>query len=96
VRNILDRQAVKLVSASTAAPPGTFYPRWLLALAFGLTLLTYVQVWRFDFVYDDHLQIEDNSKIRDWRHVGEYFTTTSAILIAPRITTVRCFCCGCG
>ena len=75
MRNILDRQAVKLVSASTAAPPGTFYPRWLLALAFGLTLLTYVQVWRFDFVYDDHLQIEDNSKIRDWRHVGEYFTT---------------------
>ncbi|MGC2321572.1 MAG: tetratricopeptide repeat protein [Terriglobales bacterium] len=73
--NILDPPATKIISASAGSRPRTFSPRWLLALAFGLTLVTYLQVWRFDFVYDDHLQIENNPKIRAWNHVGGYFTS---------------------
>lgn len=72
---ICDPHAMSPVSVPAASPARTFSPRWLLALAFALTLLTYLQVWRFDFVYDDHLQIENNPKIRDWNHVGGYFTS---------------------
>jgi len=50
-------------------------PRLLLALALGLSLLSYAQVWRFDFVYDDDSQIVNNSKIHDWRHLRGYFTS---------------------
>jgi len=72
---ILDPHAVTFISAAGASRPQALSPRWLLALAFGLTLLTYLQVWRFDFVYDDHLQIVNNPKIRAWNHVGGYFTS---------------------
>ena len=73
-------EAVETHAGTSAArspqiAPRSLDPRWLLALAFGLTVLAYLQVWRFDFVYDDHLQIENNPKIRDWSHVGGYFTT---------------------
>ena len=67
--------SVTLVSASAVNRPRALSPRWLLALAFGLVLLIYMQVWRFDFVYDDHDQIVNNAKIRDWSHVGGYFTS---------------------
>ncbi len=50
-------------------------PRLLLALALGLSLLSYAQVWRFDFVYDDDFQIVNNSKIQDWSHLRGYFTS---------------------
>ncbi|MGA9210312.1 MAG: tetratricopeptide repeat protein [Terriglobales bacterium] len=60
-----------------AAPPAThpLPPRLLLALALGLSLLSYAQVWRFDFVYDDDFQIVNNSKIHDWSHLRGYFTS---------------------
>ncbi len=48
-------------------------PRLLLGLALLLTALVYVSVWRFDFVYDDHPQVQNNPTIRDWSHVRGYF-----------------------
>jgi protein O-mannosyl-transferase len=72
---ILNPHAVKFIAVPAATRPQALSARWLLALAFGLTLLTYLQVWRFDFVYDDHLQIVNNPKIRAWNYVGGYFTS---------------------
>ncbi len=54
--------------------PGVLSPRLLLGLALLLTALVYVSVWRFDFVYDDHPQVQNNPAIRDWSHVRGYFT----------------------
>ncbi len=59
---------------SLAPSPGLLSPRALLGLALLLTALVYVSVWRFDFVYDDHPQVQNNPAIRDWSHVRGYFT----------------------
>jgi len=59
----------------TAPPAHPLPPRLLLALALGLSLLSYVQAWRFSFVYDDDFQIVKNSKIHDWSHLRGYFTS---------------------
>lgn len=50
-------------------------PRFLLALALALTLLSYIAICRFDFVYDDHQQVEQNPAIRTWDHLPTYFTS---------------------
>ncbi|MBV9609067.1 MAG: hypothetical protein JO187_05875, partial [Acidobacteria bacterium] len=50
-------------------------PRFLLALALALTLLSYIAICRFDFVYDDHQQIENNVAIRAWDRLPSYFTS---------------------
>jgi Tfp pilus assembly protein PilF len=65
------------VAASANAPsrsPGVLSPRLLLGLGLLLTALVYVSVWRFDFVYDDHPQVQNNPTIRDWSHLRGYFT----------------------
>jgi len=68
---------MRLRIAEPAAPEAThpLPPRLLLALALGLSLLSFAQVWRFDFVYDDDFQIVNNSKIHDWSHLRGYFTS---------------------
>ena len=60
-----------------AVPPAPhpLSSRLLLALALGLSLLCYAQVWRFSFVYDDDFQIVNNPKIHDWSHLRGYFTS---------------------
>jgi len=59
-----------------AAPrPVPLSPRLLLGLALGLSLLSYAQVWRFNFVYDDDLQIVSNAKIQNWSYLRGYFTS---------------------
>jgi Flp pilus assembly protein TadD len=58
-----------------SAAPQPLSPRLLLALALGFSLLTYAQVWHFNFVYDDAFQIVSNPKIHDWSHLRAYFTT---------------------
>jgi len=50
-------------------------PRFLLAIALVLTLLSYIAICRFDFVYDDHQQIEANPAIRTWERLPSYFTS---------------------
>ena len=50
-------------------------PRFLLAIALVLTLLSYIAICRFDFVYDDHQQIEGNPAIRTWERLPSYFTS---------------------
>src|SRR5690242_18841623 len=50
-------------------------PRFLLWFALGVALLAHISVLRFDFVYDDYQQIQNNPAIRDWGHVPHYFTS---------------------
>jgi len=64
-----------IVESATSPPARPLSSRLLLALAFGLSLLCYAQVWRFSFVYDDDFQIVNNPKIHDWSHLRGYFTT---------------------
>ncbi|MBX7221184.1 MAG: tetratricopeptide repeat protein [Blastocatellia bacterium] len=48
--------------------------RWwlvgILLCCFGV----YAQTFRFDFVFDDHIQIEKHERIRSWDHWGKAFT----------------------
>lgn len=48
--------------------------RWLLALAFLLTLLAYSQVLHSPPVYDDPQQILDNPELHSWRSLPGFFT----------------------
>lgn len=50
-------------------------PRLVLGLSLGLSLICYVQVWRFNFVYDDDFQIVSNAKIQSWSYLRGYFTS---------------------
>ncbi len=40
--------------------------RWLLILVVAAAILPYVTALRFGFVYDDHLQIEENPQLKIW------------------------------
>ncbi|MGI9104075.1 MAG: tetratricopeptide repeat protein [Terriglobales bacterium] len=46
----------------------------LVRLAFVLTFAAYARTIIFDFVFDDHLQIQLNPWIQAWRFVPHYFT----------------------
>ena len=48
--------------------------RYLLALAIGLTLVTYIGTLRFEFVYDDLSQIVSNPHVQSWHYMRSYFT----------------------
>jgi hypothetical protein len=51
------------------------HPLWLFLLIAGVAFLAYAHTLRFDFVFDDYVQILRNPWIRDWSKVGQFFTT---------------------
>jgi protein O-mannosyl-transferase len=46
----------------------------LLVLALLLTAITYMATLRFDFVYDDPVQIVSNAAVHSWKFAPSYFT----------------------
>ncbi len=41
-----------------------------------LTVLVYLPALKADFMYDDRFFVQENTKIRDWKYVGEYFANS--------------------
>ena len=62
--------------ADGALTPNLFHrPGTMEVLACGVTALVYLGTLAFGFVYDDVLLILNNSTIRSWRSVPQYFTS---------------------
>src|SRR5579859_4665812 len=50
-------------------------PRWSAALLLCvIALVAYIGTLQFNFIYDDHWQIEQNPWIQHWSDAGHYFT----------------------
>ena len=62
-------------SESAALPPSRLLTIQLLLLI-ALTVLPYLPSLEYHFVYDDDVQIVNNSSIQSWDAVPSYFTTT--------------------
>jgi len=48
--------------------------RWMLALVLACTFLTFAGTLRYEFVFDDVLQIVQNPRVQSWHFVPSYFT----------------------
>jgi protein O-mannosyl-transferase len=62
-------------SESTALPPSRLLATQLLLLI-ALTALPYLPSLKYHFVYDDEVQIVNNTAIQSWDAVPSYFTST--------------------
>ncbi|HAD81449.1 MAG: hypothetical protein A2509_00260 [Candidatus Edwardsbacteria bacterium RIFOXYD12_FULL_50_11] len=47
-----------------------------ISLILLLTVLVYLPALKAGFMYDDRFFVQENTKIRDWKYVGEYFTNS--------------------
>ena len=59
--------------SSSRTLPKTVTCLLLAAILVG-TFAVYAPTLRYSFVYDDHGQIQENAWLRNWQHVGDYFT----------------------
>jgi len=48
----------------------------IIAILF-LTVLVYLPALKAGFMYDDRFFVQDNTKIREWKYAGEYFTNSA-------------------
>jgi hypothetical protein len=57
--------------------------RTMLVLTISLTLVAYIATLRFDFVYDDLVQLVHNPMLHSWRDLPQYFTTHNWSYLRP-------------
>jgi protein O-mannosyl-transferase len=57
-----------------ATSKGSLREPFLVGIILGITLLAYIGTLRFEFVYDDHGQIVQNTFVQSWHYVPQYFT----------------------
>jgi hypothetical protein len=67
--------ATNMPSSSTVAPPSRVLATQLLLLI-ALSALPYLPSLKYQFVYDDDVQIINNTSIQSWESVPSYFTNT--------------------
>jgi Tfp pilus assembly protein PilF len=70
----LQREPVPNDTAAGETNGSANIPRLFLGLAITLALLAYSGALRFRFVYDDTVQILQNSHLQSWRYLHWYFT----------------------
>src|SRR5277367_5121336 len=57
--------------------------RTTLLLTVLLTLVAYIATFRFEFVYDDLVQLVNNPLLHSWRYLPQYFTTNNWSYLHP-------------